>query len=638
MLKRLLRLTLLCACWSLPLPSAAEADTSPATDPVIRALTDPQGFTAARLSPDGRHLAAIGFSGFNLGLVVLDVATLKSKFTIFGTTAIEGHFAYRKRPLRVLWITNELIGVDYGYTAEAVNLEGKVVSVLGERLIGKADHDRPDSPMVLVETDIEDGDTALVNAVTRAKTKFRYPMSGKVVARAFDSKGELRAMTMANSQFWKDITKVSNWYRASATAPWEQVDEVGVADEYWTPVSVPDEENTMLIRSRIDRDTYAIFEYNTKLRKIGELAAGHPTQDIVDLDTANGEKFQRVQTDGLLPETVWFDPEFLVIQRAVDAALPNKINQISGDPKNKILIYSYSDRDPGSYYLLDQKKQEFKPILKSRMAIDAAKMLPMERLTYQAGDGMKIPSYLTRPPNIKGPAPTVIMIHGGPTARDHWRWDADVQFLAARGYVVFQPQFRGSTGFGKRFETAGYGQWGLSMQDDITAGVAYLVEQKISDPARICIYGASYGGYAAMWGLVKTPDLYKCGVSYAGVSDIYNILSGSSDLNSDKVAREILKTRIGDRERDEARFDAVSPLKHAAKIKAPVLLMHGDADERVPISHLKKMKRALESNGKTVETVIFPDEGHSLSYVKHHVEFLEKLGGFLDKHIGAPIK
>ena len=227
----------------------------------------------------------------------------------------------------------------------------------------------------------------------------------------------------------------------------------------------------------------------------------------------------------------------------------------------------------------------------------------------------------------------VVLIHGGPISRDEWAFNAEVQLLADRGYLVFQPQFRGSSGFGREFEQAGYRQWGRAMQDDITAGVKHLVGQGLADGARVCIVGASYGGYAALWGLVKTPDLYRCGVSFAGVSDIGRMYSDWSDTSIDKVTRQLMLDRIGDREKSAELFDPVSPLKHAAKIKAPVLLMHGEEDQRVPISHGKKMRDALEASKKDVTWLSFENEGHGLQYIASQVSYFDALLNFLDKHL-----
>jgi dipeptidyl aminopeptidase/acylaminoacyl peptidase len=259
----------------------------------------------------------------------------------------------------------------------------------------------------------------------------------------------------------------------------------------------------------------------------------------------------------------------------------------------------------------------------------------MKSIAYPAMDGLKIPAFLTLPAAASRSLPTVIMIHGGPTARDAWAFDADVQLLASRGYAVLQPQFRGSSGFGRKFEEAGYGQWGLAMQDDITAGVDYLVKQQIADPNRVCIYGASYGGYAALWGLVKTPGLFKCGISFAGVVDLELMFKDSSDRTSNDAAMEMMRSRIGDPKLNKQQFDQVSPLKHAALIAAPVLLMHGDEDRRVPIVHGKKMRKALLDHGKQVEWLSFEGEGHGLYKYQSQQAYFKALLAFLDANIGS---
>jgi len=323
------------------------------------------------------------------------------------------------------------------------------------------------------------------------------------------------------------------------------------------------------------------------------------------------------------------------LQTSVDAALPQRINQLSGDPRGRLLIHSYADVDPGRWYVLDTDGMKMWHAATFKPKVDSNKMLPMGTIEYRAMDGLSIPAYLTRPASAGAPAPLVVLIHGGPHLRDRWRWDEEVQVLAGSGYAVFQPQFRGSTGFGRRFETAGYGQWGRAMQDDITAGVKHLVEQKIADPQRICIVGASYGGYAALWGLVKTPELYKCGISFAGVADIEHMLKDWSDRNADAAVREFQRSRIGNPAQDVQRLDEVSPLKHAARIQVPLLLAHGEDDKRVPISHSRKMMAALTEHGKPFEWLMFEEEGHGLHYTKNRRRYYEAVLAFLSKHIGS---
>lgn len=182
----------------------------------------------------------------------------------------------------------------------------------------------------------------------------------------------------------------------------------------------------------------------------------------------------------------------------------------------------------------------------ARPRIDPQAMSPTRIVSYRSFDGLVIPAYLTRPVGASTGGPAVLLVHGGPVYRDAWRWNPEVQMLVSRGYTVLQPQFRGSSGFGKRFREAGYGQWGLTMQDDVTAGAGWLVEQGYADADRLCIYGGSYGGYAAMWALAKTPHTFRCGVSFAGVSDLKRMMSGDSDINDRASGRESLKQMIGD--------------------------------------------------------------------------------------------
>lgn len=620
----------LCLGFVLSLPAIAETPVPLTMDDAL----NPAGISSAALSPDGKQIAAIIFSGTNHGLVLIDSISLKAKMIIEGRRTMEGYWIFNKEPHAATWVTNDLIAVDYGIEAESVDLNGKKVADIGEHVIRKAYPNQPDSPLLLVYTDVEDRDLAIANARTGQLSKLRFPMSGKPIGWAFDPQGALRALTLMNSAFWKDATTVSNWYRPDAISEWEKLEEFKITDDYWVPLYVPEKDHTLAIASRAGRDTYAVFSYDTKKRQIDEMMAGHPTQDILKVDGLEGPAFDGVRTGGMIPQQVWFDPAWNRMQKAIDAALPNRINRISGDPTTRILVFSYADVDPGIWYVLDASTMTLSSIGRAKPSIDPDKMRPMETISYTAKDGMSIPAFLTKPSVVNGPAPMVVMIHGGPTVRDTWNWDENTQLLAAHGYVVFQPQFRGSSGFGRKFEEAGFGQWGLSMQDDVTAGVEYLIAKGIADPKRICIYGASYGGYAALWGLVKTPDIYRCGISFAGVSDLEYMFNDSSDSNSNKIAREVMRLRIGDAKLNKEKFDQVSPLKHAEKIVAPVLLMHGELDKRVPISHSEKMKKALEEQHKTVEWKIFEKEGHGLSYVSNQEIFFTTLLGFLDKYIG----
>lgn len=600
----------------------------------IEQAIDSRGTLAVSLSPDGRHMASIFFNGTNYGMLLMDADTMDARMLSVGKRVREGLWTFHKAPRGVTWVGNDLLAVDYGIEAESIDLNGKKVAELGQQVIGRAERGDPLSPKLLVYTDVADGEVALVNARTGDSRKFSTPR-GKVINWAFDGRGELRAVSIVNSAFWKDVSTITNWYRPAPNAEWEKLAEFKVSDDYWTPIYVPDTPGELVISSRAGRDTYAVFSYDIRRGVIGEMMAGHPTQDILNVNGVDQTSFERVMTGGMVAQQVWFDGEWSKVQQTVDTAIPNRINRISGNPKGKVLVYSSGDIDPGRWYLVDMVSKSLHLVAKAKTSLgDDVSLRPMQTLTYPAPDGLRVPAFLTLPDDKKEPKPLVVLIHGGPTARDYWSWNAEVQILAAHGYAVFQPQFRGSSGFGRRYEEAGFGQWGLAMQDDITAGVRYLIQQGSVDPKRICIAGSSYGGYAALWGLAKTPELYRCGISFAGVSDIEYMFHDSSDSSGDKVTRQIMQTRIGDTRLNKEKFDQVSPLKHADRITAPVLLVHGEEDRRVPIAHSEKMQRALELQGKPVRLLSFEREGHGLYYLKNQYAYYHALTEFLGQHIG----
>ena len=592
---------------------------------------NPVGITKATLSPDGRHIAAIVYSGGNHAIILIDVDSTAAKIIFEGKLSTASGWINRREPLNVIWVTNDLLAADLGSDSESMTLTGEKVRSLGGRLMRKVDVDDPESPMVLIVKNTQR--VAMVNAKTAESTSYNLPTYGIPENVVFDKKGQLRAVTIVSSTFGKDKSTHTNWYKPSDDRPWEKLAEFNLTDLIWTPLAVSDKENTLIVDSSIGRDTSAVFNYDLQKHEMGEMLAGHPTEDILDIEGIDqSEGFKGVTTGGMKPVRYWFDPSWSKVQKSVDAALPNRINKLTGNPKARVLVYSYSDVDPGRWYVLDTPTMQMRQVAERSPHINPQKMRPMEVVSYPAKDGLIIPSYLTRPANGKGLQPAVILIHGGPWVRDYWGWNPEVQLLAAHGYVVFQPQFRGSTGFGNHFRMAGYQQWGKSMQDDITAGVEYLIKEGIVDQNRICIVGASYGGYAALWGLVKTPDLYRCGISFAGVSDIADMLDDNSDTNRSKLGREFQVKLVGENKVSREQFDQVSPVKHADQIKAPLLLMHGTLDERVPISHSEKMKKAMDENHKTVEWLVFNNDVHGFRYRKNAYRFYDATLKFLDKY------
>jgi dipeptidyl aminopeptidase/acylaminoacyl peptidase len=256
---------------------------------------------------------------------------------------------------------------------------------------------------------------------------------------------------------------------------------------------------------------------------------------------------------------------------------------------------------------------------------------------FKARDGREIPAYLTLPKGAGKNLPMVVLVHGGPWARGgHLEWNRTVQFLASRGYAVLQPEFRGSLGFGRAHFEAGWKQWGQAMQDDVADGARWAIAQGVADPKRICIAGASYGGYATLMGLIKNPELFRCGVDWVGVTDI-NLLYDLRFTNTSQEAKTYgLPVLIGDQVKDAAMLKANSPLENAAKITQPLLLAYGGQDRTVPIEHGRKFYAAVKQTNPHVEWIEYPDEGHGWRYERTSLDFWSRVEKFLAQNLGKP--
>ena len=294
--------------------------------------------------------------------------------------------------------------------------------------------------------------------------------------------------------------------------------------------------------------------------------------------------------------------------------------------------------EAGAYYVFDRKSHRMTLAADRHPALPSSKLGPMEKIVYRGRDGTEIPGYLTRPPNApKGPLPLIVMPHGGPEARDSYAFDIWTQYFATRGYLVFQPNFRGSSGYGRSWAEAGYGQWGARMQDDITDGVRHLIDSGTADAQRVCIFGASFGGYAALYGGAQTPELYKCVASFAGVADLKALVEWEKSTPGHGPRFRYASRAIGDPRKDAARLAAVSPVRFAARYKLPVLLIHGSQDASVPVAQSQAMERALRKAGKDVRLVVYEGEGHSDWSADHEQAALAEIAGFIGKHI-APAR
>jgi dipeptidyl aminopeptidase/acylaminoacyl peptidase len=349
----------------------------------------------------------------------------------------------------------------------------------------------------------------------------------------------------------------------------------------------------------------------------------------------------RVNPDG--ETTVWLDPHMAKFQQEVDKRMPGLINRIAcrrcGQTGMVALVNSFSDHDPGTLRIFLAQPPAGEPHWKSigriRESVLPEQMAAMDFQTIKARDGHDMPVWITRPDDAKVPRPAVVLVHGGPWIRGNdWRWHDWGQFLASRGYVVIEPEFRGSLGYGDEHFRAGLKQWGQAMQDDVTDALRWAQKQGLASD-KACIIGGSYGGYSVLMGLAKDPGLYRCGAAWMAVSDLTLMVEGSWWIQDDgNLARRLtLPEMVGDANHDAAMIAANSPVNLAARIQAPLLLAHGNADRRVPMTHATRMRDALVAAGHPPEWITYADEGHGFSKHEDLLDFATRLDAFLGKYL-----
>lgn len=360
----------------------------------------------------------------------------------------------------------------------------------------------------------------------------------------------------------------------------------------------------------------------------GDLEFDQPSKKVLGIHLVSDAK-----------TTVWFDPALKQLQDKVDQVLTQTNNEIScaADCRASpvVLVTAASDRQPREYFIYTVSSGAIVKLGDAHPDIQPKQMGQRAFYHYSARDGMSIPVYVTTPPGKHaGPLPTVVLVHGGPNVRgSSWEWENEAQFLATRGYLVIQPEFRGGTGFGYAHFKAGMKQWGGAMQDDLADAALWAVQKGWADPKRVGIMGASYGGYATLMGLIKNPEIFRCGVEWAGVSDLNLMFDRpDSDLSDDSKDYD-MKTLIGDPVADAAMLAERSPLQNAAKLTQPLLIAHGTEDRRVPLAHAQKFHNAVEKTNPHVELIVYTDEGHGWHHAKDDIDFWNRVEVFLDKNL-----
>ena len=387
--------------------------------------------------------------------------------------------------------------------------------------------------------------------------------------------------------------------------------------------------------SNLGRDKSAIVEFDPVTAKEVKVLYANDDYDVNGVGYSRKRKvITAAYFESWKSERHYFDSTSKATFEKIQKQLAGYEIGITGVNKdeNVLILRTYSDKSLGAYYIYNSEDDKMEKIVNVSPWIDENEMSNQLPIAYQSRDGLKINGYLTLPKgynmeNAKN-LPVVINPHGGPWARDSWGFNPEIQFLANRGYAVLQMNFRGSTGYGRKFFEASFKKWGREMQDDITDGTKWLIDKGIADSTRIAIYGGSYGGYATLMGLVKEPKMYAAGVDYVGVSNMFTFMKTIPPYWEPML--EMMYEMVGDVEKDSTMLREVSPVFHVDKIKAPLFIAQGANDPRVNVDESDQMVRAMKEKGIEVEYLVKKDEGHGFRNEENRFEFYRAMEKFLN--------
>ena len=597
----------------------------------------------AELSPDGTHIAGIfGVSGEQrIAIVPLVSGTSK---------AIMSSLPEGTQPVHLRWVNNDniiitltsLMPVETSrwYVSRLVGLNrstGKVTTLLWDlRGQNTADvlwvpKDGTKEILVAAQGSIYSSEPEFwptvfrVDVTTGKKRKEIFGRDG-VLDWGADHLGQVRIGIGYNDSSLKSRL----FYRRSADKPLTIVDKIDHKQNEAMTVPflfLPGGDNALVIRDNEDGRS-SIYEVNVATQETIKMVFEPDAGEVDDVAISDDGKLLGAFTTDQTNPVVWFHPELAELQANFNKSVPKSrvnIESMSAD-RSRMLVRIDSPESPGMLYFFDTKVGVLLKIAEVNEKLGTKKLSPVTLIKYKARDGLEIESVLTTPKGKDARSlPFIVMPHGGPWAHDGLSYDYWAQFLASRGYVVLQPNFRGSTGYGTEFLQKGKGQLGFAMQDDITDGVNWAVNQGIADPKRVCIVGASYGGYAAMWGIAKNPDLYRCAISISGVAALRREVNDFGD----SIRGNLYKRQWEEMTPD---FNAVSPINAVAKIKTPLMLIHGKRD--VTVDHLQsaKMYNAMTKAGKNVHFVSLPLADHYFARQADRVSLLTAMEQFLAKH------
>ena len=582
------------------------------------------------ISPNGKHIAYMKPWKTRMNVFVMDMNTKKeTRLTSFEERGVYGY----------AWLTDKRIG----YIKDDGGNENMHFYAIDIDASNEIDLTPFENVQARIIDDLENDPNYIIIGLNKRNPQIHDPYRINVN----DGKMEMIAENPGNISGWmtdhdgklriaitSDGVNTSILHRASESDKFKSIlttdFKVSVSPLFFTF-----DNKNLYVASNRGRDKSGIFKFDVNNAQEGKLIFEHDEVDVSGLMYSRKRKvLTGVSYTVAKSEMVFFDTWREDIQKKLEKKLPGYevgITSFSKD-ETKAVVVSYSDRSRGTYYYYDVEKNKLTELGQVSPWLNEDHMAEMKPIKYQARDGLTIHGYLTLPKGSNGKnLPVVVNPHGGPWARDNWGYRSEIQFLANRGFAVFQMNFRGSTGYGREFWEISFKEWGKSMQDDITDGVNWLINEGIADPKRIAIYGASYGGYATLAGLTFTPDLYACGVDYVGVSSLFSFMESIPPYW--ELYRAMLYEMVGHPEKDKDLLSSASPLLHIDKIKVPLFIAQGANDQRVKKSESDQIVEALQKAGVDVPYMVKDDEGHGFYNEENQFDFYRAMEKFLNKHI-----
>ncbi|MGY4397452.1 dipeptidyl aminopeptidase/acylaminoacyl peptidase [Sphingomonas sp. UYAg733] len=626
-------------------PAAQPATGTAATLIPIEHFASLPFLTAPELSPDGTRIAARVAVAGQLRLAIIPLADTKKMITIgMGENDLnDWEWVNNDWLIANIGATEKVEGDDWYLTRIAsISADGKKITMLGAKMAGQnagnvlwMAHDGSPHILLALQTSIYSNDEGFWPEVrdfdvSTGKSVRVVPSTNKVSSWFTDGAGTVRMGVAYND----DRRSYRLLYRDDRTRPFRTVSKARGRGASLGSVPAmflaePGAGSYRAIAFDDDDGFNALYAFDLTTLKTGEKMFGKPGYDIGGIiPDATGSRIIGVQYTDTHARAHWFDPVLAKIQADIDKAVGARQAQITSWSSDfSVLIVKVAGADrPGAYYVYRPDNGRLRVLAKINDALGTGAHSPVSTIKYKARDGLEISAILTVP---KGKTakdlPLILMPHGGPFARDDESWDWWTQFLASRGYAVLQPNYRGSSGYGTAFAEKGEGQWGLAMQDDLVDAVKWATSTGLADAKRICVVGASYGGYAAFRAAQRDTGLYRCAVSYAGVSDLPAMLRYDGRFLNSGARGDWMRLQAPD-------LKSVSPINHATEFSVPMLVMHGKADRVVPVRQSREMVEKLKAAGKPYRYVEQPLGDHHFSRQADRVQFLTELEAFLKEH------